>query len=76
MPALVGREVSFCMSSRGPRINGERCAQFMCYVGVEAQAFLIQLLFLFMILLFQRIEAFQIYFLFVSVYDEINNADR
>ena len=33
-------------------------------------------LFLFMILLFQRVEAFQIYFLFVSVYDEINDADR
>ena len=54
----------------------ERCAQFMRYVGVEAQAFLIQFLFLFMILLFQRVEAFQIYFLFVSVYDEINDADR
>ncbi len=45
----------------------ERCTQLMCDIGVKTQAFLVQFLFLLMIFLFQCIEAFQIYFLFVSM---------
>ena len=43
----------------------------MSDVSIESQAFLIQFLFLFVVFLFQRIEAFEVYFLLIGIAGQI-----